>query len=226
MMSRLKLAGIVLTVGALTALSSWGIYTIPAPVVDRILESDLRHAATQMNRQVVSHLEDVDATFRTGALDTRDEEFLALLPATSDIYRYKLFNDAGPAIWSTRAKDVGSVNSDTYFSNVLGLGNIVHKNEDNPLTEVDDFDRNLLGVSGPQTRHVAEIYTPDIREGRFVGAIEFYSENTPDDAMTRAEQLWQAVEAVSVRMERNPCRALRSLLALPTTRHMAPCHRT
>ncbi|WP_170400410.1 diguanylate cyclase [Ruegeria arenilitoris] len=178
MMSRLKLAGIFLTMGGLTALSGWGIYAIPAPVVDRMLESDLRHAATQMNRQVVSHLEDVDATFRTGALDAHDEEFLELLPATSDIYRFKLFNDAGRVLWSTRPSEVGTVNSDAYFSDVLGRGNIVYKHEENPLTEVDNLDGNMLEVSGPQTRHVAEIYTPVIREGRFIGAIEFYSDIT------------------------------------------------
>lgn len=73
---------------------------------------------------------------------------------------------------------MGAVNSDAYFSDLLGRGNIVYRHEEKPLTEVDNFDRNLLELSGPQTRHVAEIYTPVIREGRFVGAIEFYSDIT------------------------------------------------
>jgi len=176
--SRLKLVGTLLTLSLLTALSGWGIHAIPAPVVDRMLESDLRHEAAQLNRQVVSHLEDVDATFRAGVLDGRDKEFLELLPATSDIYRFKLFDDGGRVLWSTRDSDVGAVNTKAYFKDILGNGNIYYKHEEKPLTEVDNFDGNLLEASGPQTRHVAEIYTPVIREGRFLGAIEFYSDIT------------------------------------------------
>nr|WP_170759283.1 diguanylate cyclase [Ruegeria lacuscaerulensis] len=143
-----------------------------------MLESDLRREATQLNRQVVSHLEDVDATFRVGILDDHDKEFLELLPATSDIYRFKLFDGTGQVFWSTRASDVGSINTNAYFSDILGQGNIFYKHEEKPLTEVENLDGNLLHATGPQTRHVAEIYTPVIREGRFLGAIEFYSDIT------------------------------------------------
>nr|WP_235216120.1 diguanylate cyclase [Ruegeria halocynthiae] len=177
-MARLKLAGIATTLGALTVLAGWGIYAIPAPVVDRMLESDLRKEATQLNRQVVSHLEDVDATFRTGMLDEHDQEFLELLPATSDIYRFKLFDKAGRVFWSTRKSDVGGRNTKPYFNAIIGNGNIYYKHEEKPIAEVDNFKGELLETTGPQTRHVAEIYTPVIREGQFLGAIEFYSDIT------------------------------------------------
>ncbi|WP_170568877.1 sensor domain-containing diguanylate cyclase [Ruegeria atlantica] len=174
--SRLKIAVIVLIIGLLAALSGWGIYSIPAPVVDRMLESDMRHAAMQLNRQVTSHLEDVDATFLTGVMGDHDEEFLELLPATSDIYRFKLFDTSGRVFWSTRDSDVGTLNMKPYFKDVIGKGNLYYEHEEKPLTEVDNLDRDM--AAGRQTRHVAEIYTPVIREGRFVGAIEFYSDIT------------------------------------------------
>ncbi|WP_170381756.1 sensor domain-containing diguanylate cyclase [Ruegeria atlantica] len=174
--SRLKIAVIVLIIGLLAALSGWGIYSIPAPVVDRMLESDMRHAAMQLNRQVTSHLEDVDATFLTSVMGDHDEEFLELLPATSDIYRFKLFDTSGRVFWSTRDSDVGTLNMKPYFKDVIGKGNLYYEHEEKPLTEVDNLDRDM--AAGAQTRHVAEIYTPVIREGRFVGAIEFYSDIT------------------------------------------------
>ncbi|MBO9411272.1 MULTISPECIES: diguanylate cyclase [unclassified Ruegeria] len=175
---RLKLAAIVLTLLSLTAFSGWGIYAVPAPVVDRMLEADLRKEATQLGKQVTSHLKDVQATFQTGFVGGHDQEFLELLPATSDIYRFKLFNADGRVFWSSRSSDLGSVNSKPYFDAVIKQGNIYYKHEEKPLSEVEDFDGDAIHASGPQTRHVAEIYTPIIRDGRFLGAIEFYSDIT------------------------------------------------
>ncbi|WP_170753089.1 diguanylate cyclase [Ruegeria lacuscaerulensis] len=175
---RLKLAAIVLTLLSLTAFSGWGIYAVPAPVVDRMLEADLRKEATQLGKQVTSHLKDVQATFQTGFVGGHDQEFLELLPATSDIYRFKLFNADGRVFWSSRSSDLGSVNSKPYFDTVIKQGNIYYKHEEKPLSEVEDFDGDAIHASGPQTRHVAEIYTPIIRDGRFLGAIEFYSDIT------------------------------------------------
>lgn len=176
--SRLKMAAIILTLMALTAVSGWGIYAVPTPVVDRMLEADLRKEATQLGKQVTSHLNDVEATFQTGSIGIHDQEFLELLPATSDIYRFKLFNADGGVFWSTRSADVGTVNSKPYFQSVIRQGNIYYKHEEKPLTEVDDYEGTAMHASGPETRHVAEIYTPIIRDGEFLGAIEFYSDIT------------------------------------------------
>ncbi|NOD61888.1 MULTISPECIES: hypothetical protein [unclassified Ruegeria] len=41
--TRLKTFIITTMLLALTALAGWGLYAIPGPVVDRMLESDLRH---------------------------------------------------------------------------------------------------------------------------------------------------------------------------------------
>ncbi|NVO54562.1 diguanylate cyclase [Rhodobacteraceae bacterium B1Z28] len=143
-----------------------------------MLESDLRHQAAQLNTQVMSHLENVDVTFRTGVIGEHDQEFLELLPATSDIYRFKLFDDTGQVIWSTRAAEIGSVTNKTDFIATVAMGNILYNHEEKPIAEVDFFDTDKLDASAPSTRHVAEIYTPAIKDGRFLGAIEFYSDIT------------------------------------------------
>lgn len=176
--SRLKMAGVALMLVFLTAVAAWGILAIPAPVVDRMLESDLRHRALQLTRQVEGHLYDLDATFLTGSLAPHDQEFLELLPATSDIYRFKLFDADGRVFWSTRADDVGSVTSKPYFTSVVAMGNIFYKHEEKPIAEVDSFDADRQDNAGSSTRHVAEIYTPIIKDGQFLGAIEFYTDIT------------------------------------------------
>ncbi|MCX8952177.1 diguanylate cyclase [Ruegeria sp. NA] len=176
--SRLKLVGVTLILIALTAAAGWGIYAAPAPVVDRMLESDLRKDAMQLSRQVESHLNDLDATFRYHELHEHDAEFLMLLPETSDIYRFKLFDASGQVFWSTRASDVGAVNTKHYFHSVVAAGRVFYNHEEKPAAEVESIDNDPAGHAGPFTRHVAEVYTPIIKDGVFLGAIEFYSDIT------------------------------------------------
>lgn len=176
--SSLKMAGISLMLVLLTALAGWGIYAIPAPVVDRMLETDLRHRAAQLNQQVTSHLDDVEATFRHGMLDEHDAEFLELLPQTSDIYRFKLFDSKGRVFWSTRAADIGTVNTDSFFQEILAAGGSFYKHEEKPISEVSALDHKAMAGSGNKSCHVAEIYTPVFKDGQFLGVIEFYSDIT------------------------------------------------
>ncbi|WP_298846896.1 diguanylate cyclase [uncultured Ruegeria sp.] len=176
--SRLKMAGATLMLVALTAAAGWGIYAVPAPVVDRMLESDLRKSAMQMSRQVESHLYDLGETFRFHALTEHDEEFLELLPVTSDIYRFKLFDAAGQVFWSTRTSDVGTVNTKPYFQSTVAAGGLYYKHEEKPIAEVDFFGASNPEDTGLSSRHVAEVYTPIIRDATFLGAIAFYSDIT------------------------------------------------
>ncbi|WP_170343699.1 sensor domain-containing diguanylate cyclase [Ruegeria atlantica] len=176
--SRLKMIGVALMLLALTAAAGWGIYAVPAPVVDRMLEADLRKTAMRMSRQVESHLNDLEQTFRFHTLSEHDEEFLELLPETTDIYRFKLFDASGQVFWSTRASDVGFVNEKPYFQSIVAAGGLYYKHEEKPITEVGSFVVDNSWDSELSSRHVAEVYTPIIKDATFLGAIEFYSDIT------------------------------------------------
>ena len=176
--SRLKMAAITLMLVALTALAGWGIYAIPAPVVDRMLESDQRHRAMQLSRQVEGHLHDLQVSFERHILSQHDHEFLELLPDTSDIYRFKLFDATGRVFWSTRESDIGTATTKPYFTDIVAMGNLFYKHEEKPIADIDGFDADQLEASHSNTRHVAEIYTPIIKDGRFLGAVEFYTDIT------------------------------------------------
>mgnify|MGYP001627843304 CR=1 FL=1 len=96
---------------ALAAASAWAVYAVPAPVVDRIIGTDLRKQAIQWRHAVLLHVEDGAAVFTTGQLAAHDVEYLSLLPKISDVYRFKLYNAAGSVIWSTRSPDIGTENT-------------------------------------------------------------------------------------------------------------------
>ncbi|NOD48318.1 diguanylate cyclase [Ruegeria sp. HKCCD5849] len=176
--SRLKMVGAGLMLVVLTVAAGWGIYAVPAPVVDRMLEADLRKSAVRLSRQVESNLSSLEATFRDHSLSPHDQDFLNLLPETSDIYRFKLFDASGNVFWSTRSSDVGSVNTKPYFKSVVAAGGLYYKHEEKPITEIDSFDPDPRGNKGLNSRHVAEVYTPIIKDATFLGAIEFYSDIT------------------------------------------------
>ncbi|SDW63493.1 diguanylate cyclase (GGDEF) domain-containing protein [Ruegeria halocynthiae] len=198
--SGLKIAGISLMLMMLTALAGWGIYAIPAPVVDRMLESDLRLRASQLNQHIASHLHDVEATFKHAIMDDHDQEFLELLPETSEIYRFKLFDRNGRVFWSTRAPDVGTTNTKPYFQEILATGGSYYKHEEKPIAEVSGLNHEVMAGSGKKTCHVAEIYTPVVIDGEFLGAIAFYSDITPqrDLFITRVRWSLAVLSGVSL----------------------------
>ncbi|MEX0316875.1 MAG: hypothetical protein AB3N21_02935 [Ruegeria sp.] len=134
---RLKWIGICIGLIGLGVAAGWGIYRIPAPIVDRMLEAGLRHQADLWNRRVVLHLEDAEVTFRTGMLDEHDREFLALMPKASDVYRFKLLKADGRVFWSTRASDMGSTVDTSHFHSVVAAGSVYYKHEEKPVSEVD-----------------------------------------------------------------------------------------
>ncbi|WP_371813314.1 diguanylate cyclase [Ruegeria sp. HKCCA4008] len=80
--------------------------------------------------------------------------------------------------WSTRASDVGFVNTKPYFQSIIAAGGLFYKHEEKPVTEVDSFVVDNSRDTELSSRHVAEVYTPIIKDATFMGAIEFYSDIT------------------------------------------------
>ncbi|UWQ80419.1 diguanylate cyclase [Leisingera sp. S132] len=163
---------------AAAVLSAWAVYAVPPPVVDRMLEADLRKQADTWRRAVLLHLTSSEDAFVLGDLDLHDEEYLRLVPETSDVYRLKLFQADGTIFWSTRLENIGERNTKPYFQAVVAQGLTYYKHEGKPATEVDGL-RVLVNADGSiPLREVAEVYTPVIHDGYFIGAIEFYSDIT------------------------------------------------
>jgi diguanylate cyclase (GGDEF)-like protein len=175
---RLKWAGISLLFLTLTAAAVWGVYKIPGPLVEKMLETDIRHEAELWKRRVVLHMEDPQQSFLTGRFDPHDEEFLNAIPEASNVYRYKLFNTQGTVFWSTREHEVGEVENQAFFRNDLAQGMIHYVHEIRPLSEIDGLDLHVENTSSVEQRHVAQVYMPVMENGRFIGAIEFFTDFT------------------------------------------------
>ncbi|MGR3465506.1 sensor domain-containing diguanylate cyclase [Limimaricola sp.] len=170
---------LVLFLGLATAIAWLSVVYLPTPLVDRMMREDISHEAENWRTRVLHALEDGSLTFERGQLSPADIEWLEEVTTMSAIYRFKLFTADGRVFWSSRPSDIGTINEKPYFQDVVALGQKYYKAEMKPMAEVDSHlhtenDHHLSG----DTLCVAEIYTPVMRDGRFVGAIEFYTDVT------------------------------------------------
>ncbi|SLN32811.1 Response regulator PleD [Falsiruegeria litorea R37] len=175
---RLKLASAVVLLIAMVVTAAWGVHTLPTPIVDGMLEADIRKQSEMWKRRVLLHMEDAETTFETGVMDAHDREFLELMPEASDVYRFKLFHADGTVFWSTRASDIGTKSTKPYFTTSVANGEVYYKHEEKPASEIDDIVLHSAQLDMDKPHHVAEIYTPVMRNSSFLGAIEFYTDIT------------------------------------------------
>ena len=86
--------------------------------------------------------------------------------------KIKIFSTNGEVLYSTDAKDIGSVNTNPYFTDIVAKGKnyskIVHKHEKTLEKETVEKD-------------VVETYVPLMRDHNFKGAFEIYYDITYSD---------------------------------------------
>lgn len=165
----------IVLLGAVLCTAIFAMIYAPVPLVDRMVERDIRAQAQLWEQRLLRNLENGARTFSTGTITTQDEEFMEVIPESSEIYRFKLFDATGLVIWSTRDSDIGTVNEKPYWSDQIAQGQVFFKSELKPSDEIDTF----TGIpTEDQTHLVIEIYQPISVDGQFAGAIEFYSDIT------------------------------------------------
>lgn len=192
---------------------------LPYPIVDRMLEADIKEEAKLWRKRVLDQLghgaetfelttqtettgEDLSAYGGAGGiahgLTDLDISFLSQITRASDIYRFKMFDAEGRVFWSSRPSDIGAINTKSYFIGEVMNGESYYKHEPKPASEVDDFELHALADTNEMTREVAEVYTPVVRNGSVIGAIEFYTDITKkrDTFAWRIEWLMMIVSTI------------------------------
>ncbi|KXF90562.1 sensor domain-containing diguanylate cyclase [Phaeobacter inhibens] len=196
----LKWVSVAAMLATVAAGSAWGVYKLPAPIVDAMLEADIRKQAELWRRRVVLHLKHAEATFITGYVNDEDAKYLTLMPEASDVYRLKLFDETGRVFWSTRIDDVGTQNENPYFAAQVMQGVTYYKQVEKPATEIDGMNLHSTHVEHATPHNVAEVYTPISDNGRVVGAVEFYTDVTTlrSTFITRVRMLLGALSTLGL----------------------------
>ncbi|MCP1167266.1 diguanylate cyclase [Limimaricola litoreus] len=190
--------------GLVTVAMCLSVIYLPSPIVERMLRDDVHREAREWRVRVIEALDQGSETFARGATTADDERWLSQLTTLSAIYRFKLFDADGRVFWSSRPSDIATVNDKPYFENVVATGVFYYKSDLKPMEEVDGHLHALSNHHHGEDNLllVAEIYAPILQNGRFVGAIEFYTDLTDLHAIfvDRLKKIFIALSVVSLIM--------------------------
>ena len=103
------------------------------------------------------------------------------------LMKLKIFSNSGEIIFSTTLKDIGVINKNRYFYDIVAKGKVYTK-------VVKKDNKSLEGQI--VTADVVETYIPIIKNDKFVGAFEIYYDIT--DRTERLDKLLLASSAVLI----------------------------
>ncbi len=164
------LTGIILA--SIAALVSFPLYIIlyldPA-FVDFVTKTSEREAVNVANHIAVSLFPEA-ADFNETTLDaTHNAKQLIEVQRDFQIIKVKIFKPDGTIIYSTDKADIGQVNTNEYFRDVVGHGQL--------YTKV--VQKNAISMEGQiMPIDVVETYVPIMYGATFAGAFEIYYDNT------------------------------------------------
>lgn len=178
LMSKVKSYSVLAILVVIAIGSYLGTTRLPYPIVDAMLEQDIRYESKLWRKRVLEQLSDAPASFATGNVNAADQAFLLMVTHTSDIYRFKLFDTDGRVLWSSRSSDIGTQTPNAHFYDQILNGTAYYKHETQDAGAIDDFALHALADTDEMQREVAEIYSPVATNGVIIGAIEFYLDIT------------------------------------------------
>ncbi|MEL0018879.1 MAG: histidine kinase dimerization/phospho-acceptor domain-containing protein, partial [Rickettsiales bacterium] len=142
---------------------------------ERIIRGLATDTSVQWATYLRDRLEDVETIIARGIPTQADSEILANAIRRNDIFRYKMFDAGGVIKLASQAQDIGKKNHQPYFLDVVRTGKNFTK-----LVRTPDPD------SG-ETRTIGETYMAIESGGRFIGAIEVYTDISAQAAAIKAE---------------------------------------
>lgn len=126
-------------------------------------------------KQIATHITkmlSVNSATRTLAKESITDSFTEVLKEAQrdfDLTKIKVFSSQGEILYSTDPKDIGVVNTNPYFTDIVAKGKnfskVVHKDEKTMEEQIVKKD-------------VVETYVPLMRDDFFIGAFEIYYDIT------------------------------------------------
>lgn len=122
-------------------------------------------------KQIANHIAKMlvlDPTNQILAREDITDHFVAMLEEAKedfDLTKIKIFSSQGEVLYSTDVKDVGTVNTNQYFTDVVAKGKIFSKVVH---TDEQTMEKETVG------KDVVETYVPLMRGQHFFGAFEIY----------------------------------------------------
>ena len=130
----------------------------------------LTNAAEDQAVRIATHLSSYDF-FKKSSLDSPESipnawiDEITIISRDMKLEKVKIFSRSGEVIYSTDQKDMGKINENEYYHNIVTAGQVFTK-----VVEKDakSLDGHVL------SKTVVETYVPIIRNNSFVGSFEIY----------------------------------------------------
>ncbi|MGB5815035.1 MAG: GGDEF domain-containing protein [Thermoanaerobaculia bacterium] len=139
------------------------------PAVSELLVENTRYDAIRVARHLssllISETGELNNDFLTRDLLNEIEE----LAADFDVVKLRVFSDTGEVLFSTDPEEIGDINRERYFSEIVGKGEVYTK-------VVWKEQESLEGQT--MTSDVVETYVPLMNDGEHRGAFEIYYDIT------------------------------------------------
>ena len=132
-------------------------------------EDESVHIAKNLSLMVIGEeheLEEPDSYVER--LETAKEEFR--------LNKIKLFSSNGEIIYSTDPGNIGDINKNSYFHEIVAKGNTYSKLVQK---ETESLEGELMGTD------MVETYVPIMKDGRFLGAFEIYFDITKQHGLMK-----------------------------------------
>jgi two-component system, cell cycle sensor histidine kinase and response regulator CckA len=139
------------------------------PSLTKLFTENIMKDATSIAKHFMSMFEARTSELTKNSLDFQALKEINTLREDFGLSKLKIFSRSGEILFSTDSKEIGDINTERYFREIVAQGNvystIVKKNSDSL-----EHQRMLVDV--------VETYVPMVKDGVFLGAFEIYYDIT------------------------------------------------
>ncbi len=139
------------------------------PSLTNLFAENIAKDATKIAKHFSSMLEDRTSELTRGALDSEILKGIDTLREDFGLAKLKIFSKSGEILFSTNPEEIGNINIEQYFHEIVARGGVHTKLVSKNAYSLE-HQRMLVDV--------VETYVPMMKDGIFLGAFEIYYDIT------------------------------------------------
>ena len=146
-------------------------FLVISPLFGQFLTESTNNAAVRVARHFASMFDQKKTVLSSDHIKFDESSVINELRSDFRLAKLKIFSNSGEILFSTDPDDIGSINTERYFHEIVAKGNIVTKT----LTKkTESLEGELMSAD------VIETYLPVMSGEKFLGAFEIYYDITAE----------------------------------------------
>jgi len=144
-------------------------YLVSRPSFEKFLTESTNDEALKIAKHFVSMFLPKNTGLSKNTIRYYESGSIDNLKSNFKLTKFKIFSNSGEIIFSSDPKEIGNINSQRYFHEIVAKGKVITKGIQK---ETKSLEGQLMSVD------VVETYVPLMRDGIFQGAFEIYYDIT------------------------------------------------